>query len=104
MKSTAKPVTGSVRWITRMVLPLGLGRLSITSNTARGPVTAEYDVGAHLDDQGQVTGYRLVKDDDEGYDVNTTGRDWLCTCADATYRRRECKHALGLRAALARLE
>lgn len=100
-KTTTKPVSGSCKWIKRMVLPLGLGRLSITSNTSRGPVTAEYDVGAHLT-EGKVTGYRLVKDDDEGYDVDATGKDWHCTCADSTYRQRECKHVKALRAALSR--
>lgn len=103
MKSTknaeqVKPVTGSVRWVKKMVLPHGLGRLAITSITSRGPVVAEYDVGAHLDHQGKVTGYRLVKDDDEAYDLPADLSS--CTCADATYRERECKHLLALKAAL----
>jgi hypothetical protein len=101
MAGKAKQVSGSCKWVKRMVLPRGLGRLSITSHTTRGPVVQEYDVGAHLDQAGRVTGYRLVKDDDEGYDVSAA--DWTCTCADSTYRQRECKHARAMRAALARL-
>jgi hypothetical protein len=69
-----------------MVLPHGLGRLAITSITTRGPVTTEYDVGAHLDERGKVVGYRLVKDDDEAHD-STQRTCRLCSCADAPTAR-----------------
>jgi hypothetical protein len=97
-----KPVTGSCRWVKKPVLPCGLGRLAITSLTASGPVTAEYDIGCHLDHQGKVVGYRLVKDDDEAHDIDTSGQDWLCSCADAVYRERACKHVRALQVALPR--
>jgi hypothetical protein len=42
-------------------------------------------------------GYRLVKPD---YDIDSGA--WSCTCPDATYRQRQCKHAKALRAALAK--
>jgi hypothetical protein len=44
-------------------------------------------------------GYQLVKPDGTVYDVD--GTTWSCTCPDATWRQRECKHAKALRAALA---
>jgi hypothetical protein len=33
----------------------------------------------------------------------TLPRYWQCSCPDATYRHRECKHVLSIRAALAAL-
>jgi hypothetical protein len=101
-REQVKAVSGSVRWVKKMVLPHGLGRLAITSITTRGPVTTEYDVGAHLDERGKVVGYRLVKDDDEAHDIDTSGQDWLCSCADAVYRSRACKHVKALQVALPR--
>jgi hypothetical protein len=71
-------------------------------------VSHEYDVGAHLDRQGTVVGWRLVKDDDEGYDVDISTAPWSCSCPDYINRRSNsphpCKHAAGLRGALAALK
>jgi hypothetical protein len=103
-RKPVQPVSGSARWLRRPLLPLGLGRLRIS--TAAG-VSHEYDVGAHLDETGHVIGWRLVKDDDEGYDVDISTAPWSCSCPDYTLRRSNsphtCKHAAGLRMALAAL-
>jgi hypothetical protein len=88
----ARPVAGVCRW----VFPLSqrdTGVLRIND--------AEYFVTVHRNEAGQAQGYRLEKPDGTAYDIDTTGRDWLCDCPDATYRQRECKHAKALRAALA---
>ncbi len=96
-----KPVSGSVRWIKRLVLPLGVGRLAITN--ANGEET-EYDVAAHLDPDDRVIGFRLVKDDDEGYDLFTDSDRWTCSCPHYEFHGdkdpKGCKHAASLRAAL----
>ena len=47
----------------------------------------------------QKPGNYLVKPDGTSYDLDAYW--WTCDCPDATYRQRECKHAKGLRAALA---
>jgi hypothetical protein len=77
-----------------------LGRLSITNEYG----TTEYDIGAHLDRAGRIVGWRLVKDDDEGYDLDISHEPWACTCPDFTYRRESsphpCKHGAALAAAL----
>jgi hypothetical protein len=96
-----KPVSGSVRWLKRLVLPLGIGRLEIVN--ANG-VAEQYDVGAHLDTDDRVVGFRMVKDDDEGYDLFTDSARWTCSCPHFEFHghqdRKGCKHAAGLRAAL----
>jgi hypothetical protein len=57
-----------------------------------------------FDDHRCLAGYRLRKDEDTVYDIDLEWGvgQWLCTCGDSTFRQRECKHCLGLRAALAR--
>lgn len=104
-KRNVKPVTGSCRWVKPLLLPFGLGRLAITSETKRGPVTNEYDIGCHLGERNRILGYRLVKDDDEGYDLDASGEHWTCTCADFLYTRENrdpkgCKHIAGTQAAV----
>lgn len=47
----------------------------------------------HFDRNGEVVRYV----------IDRTQRQWRCSCPDATYRRRECKHVLAIRAALAAL-
>lgn len=42
--------------------------------------------------------YRLTKADGTVIDVALTGHGPTCTCQDATYRERECKHARSLKA------
>jgi hypothetical protein len=96
-----KPVTGSVRWFKRLVLPLGIGRLEIVNANGQ---PEQYDVGAHLDTDDRVVGFRLVKDDDEGYDLFTDSARWTCSCPHFEFHghqdRKGCKHAAGLWAAL----
>jgi hypothetical protein len=98
---TPRPVTGSVRWLLPLHLPLGIGRLAITN--AAG-VEEEYDVGAHVEGE-QVVGFRLVKDDDEGYDLFTLAPRWSCSCPHFTFHGHRdpkgCEHVAALRAALA---
>ena len=91
-RERVKPVAGNCRWVRRLTLPDGLGRIDING--------AGYDVEAVLDG-GRVVGLRLVKDDDTAYHVDTSGADWTCDCPDAVYRDRQCKHSKSLRAALA---
>jgi hypothetical protein len=99
-----RPGAVGARWLRPLVLPLGLGRLEITG--AAGNAEA-YDVGAHLDADGRVVGFRLVNDDDEGHDLFPDSGRWACSCphcgppGDAGVGG--CAHAAGLRAALAAL-
>jgi hypothetical protein len=92
------------RWLRPLVLPLGLGRLEITDAAGRAEA---YDVGAHVDADGRVVGFRLVNDDDEGHDLLPDSGRWACSCphcgspGDAGVG--DCSHAAGLRAALAAL-
>jgi hypothetical protein len=69
--------------------------------TEAGPVVQEYDLGAHLDEAGCITGWHLVRDDDENYDLPADLSS--CDCADRTFhpeREGGCKHMVALRAAL----
>jgi hypothetical protein len=95
LKPQARPAAGVCRW----VFPLRRRTSGVLEINA-----AEYFITVLQDAAGQTRGYRLEKPDGTAYDVDTTGTDWLCDCADATYRRRACKHAKALRAALARSE
>jgi hypothetical protein len=100
-RKLALPVHGSVRWIRRPVLPLGLGRLSITSLTEAGPVVQEYDMGTNLDHRNNVIGWTLARDDDELYDLPADLSS--CSCPDRTFhpeREGGCKHMKALSAAL----
>jgi hypothetical protein len=101
-RKPVQPVRGKALWLKRPALPKGLGRLRIT--TAAG-VSHDYDVGAHLDQAGHVIGYRLVKDDDTGWDVSADMSS--CSCPDFELRRSNsqfpCKHIRGLSVALAAL-
>ena len=45
-----------------------------------------------IDPEGRVIRYTMDR---------TWPGAWQCSCPDATYRRRECKHCLAVRAALA---
>ena len=98
------PGAGSARWLRPLVLPLGLARLVITDAAGRAEA---YDVGAHLDADNRVVGFRLVNDDDEGYDLSPDCGRWACSCRRCGPRGSDgvggCAHAAGLRAALAAL-
>jgi hypothetical protein len=97
-----RPGAVGARWLRPLVLPLGLGRLEITD--AAGQAEA-YDVGAHLDAENRVVGFRLVTDDDEGHDLFPGPAGWACSCPRFGHDGGEgvggCEHAAGLRAALA---
>jgi hypothetical protein len=85
-RKAVKPVRASWRWLRR----IGEG----------DPETGLLDINGTT--YGVIPfpgGYRLVKADGTAYDVH--GETWACDCPDATYRERQCKHALALRAALA---
>ena len=64
-------------------------------------------MGAHLDADNRVVGFRLVNDEDEGYDLFTDCGRWGCSCprfgAHGDKGVGGCAHAAGLRAALAAL-
>ena len=103
-----KPVSGSCRWVVPLVVGYRPGRLSITSQTRRGPVTTEYTV-REITDAGRVVGYSLRKDDGTTHDVDADL--WQCDCLDFLNRAAEreaaglppaCKHVKSLRAALKR--
>lgn len=85
------------RWL---VKPQGnhAGTLEINGTT--------YDLLPVLSQGGRIIGYNLHKWDEAGtvYHVDTDFPRWECSCPDAKYRRRECKHAKALRAALERLQ
>jgi hypothetical protein len=99
-----RPGAARARWLKPLVLPLGLGRLEITDAAGRAEA---YDVGAHLDADNRVVGFRLVNDEDEGYDLFTDCSRWACSCprfgAHGDKGVEGCAHAAGLRAALAAL-
>src|SRR5215472_121866 len=73
----ASPGAVGARWLRPLVLPLGLGRLEITGAGGRAEA---HDVGAHLDADGRVVGFRLVNDDDEGHDLFPGPAGWACSC------------------------
>jgi hypothetical protein len=97
-----RPVHGRCRWLK----PIGdtPGVLSINCQ--------DYTIEQHTDADGQVNGYRLVKIgevDENGdpivYDIGLEWGpgQWECTCPDAIYRKRECKHAKAVAAAMPRM-
>jgi len=92
-----KPVTGSARWIDKPSGPSLWGRLAITNANGQ---TTEYDVQAFLEGE-RIVGFGLAKDDDEIYSIALTQFGWECSCPDANWNNRDCKHARALRAALA---
>jgi hypothetical protein len=98
------PGAVGAHWLRPLALPLGIGRLEITD--AAGKAEA-YDVGAHLDADGRVVGFRLVRDDDEGYNLFPASGHWACSCPRCGPHGDKgvggCAHAAGLRAALAAL-
>ena len=118
-RNSVKPVVGTYRWIRKPEsLPLGIGRLNIAAETKKGIVSEDYDIGANFcfathaeEGSYRVMGWRLVKDSDEGYDMES-GFDGLpinCTCGDWVHRREPadvdpatngCKHMRATRAAL----
>jgi len=81
-RKPVKPVQGICRWIRRLDHPDG-AVLEINGT----PYTVVVITG----------GYRLVKADGTTYDID--GTTWTCSCPDATWRQRECKHVKALRAA-----
>lgn len=97
-------VHGSCTWVVQPGLfNAAPGFLRIS--TARGSDVYQVET---IEDGLCVLGYRLTKTDGSGiaYDVDTTVSPWKCDCPDNTYTCRpdgQCKHAKGLRAALARL-
>jgi hypothetical protein len=95
-------VAAGARWLRPLVLPLGIGRLEITDAAGRAEA---YDVGAHLDANYRVVGFRLVNDEDEGYDLFIDSGRWACSCPRFGVHGDKgvegCAHAAGLRAALA---
>jgi hypothetical protein len=99
-----RPGAACARWLRPLALPLGIGRLEITDAAGRAEA---YDVGAHLDADGRVVGFRLVNDEDEGYDLFTDCSRWACSCPRFGVHGDKgvegCPHAAGLRAALAAL-
>jgi hypothetical protein len=65
-----------------------------------------YTVLRLADPDGETVGFRMMKltafiVDRKVYDLDVTGKDWVCDCPDATFQNRACKHARALRAALA---
>jgi hypothetical protein len=91
-----------------MVVGYRPGRLSITSRTKAGPVTAIYTVSWHADHTGRIVGYRLTREDTgESHDIDCDL--WQCGCLDYLQRAAArvkaglpaaCKHVLALQAAL----
>lgn len=104
------PVSGSCRWVRRLVLNTDRpGIISITSHTQAGPVTAEYEVTAHMHG-AWVLGYRLThRGSGDVYDIDATDPEgvWACDCRDWLTRRdpslgmdpsgKGCKHVLAMK-------
>lgn len=83
---------------------LDAGEAVLTLRPERGDSTS-YQVQRLADPDGCTVGFRLMKltwyiVDRKFYDIDVTGRDWLCDCPDAQFQNRECKHCHALRAAL----
>lgn len=53
-------------------------------------------------DEGELLGFRLVKIDGECHDVCLAVDPMTCTCQDATYRKRKCKHLIAIETLLNR--
>src|SRR5690348_8912504 len=81
-----RPVSGSCRWVgPPMVVGYRPGRLSITSRTKAGPLTATYAVSWHADHTGRIVGYRLTREDTgESHDIDADL--WDCGCLDYLQR------------------
>jgi hypothetical protein len=100
-----RPVTGGCRWVgPPMVVGYRPGRLSITSHTRRGPVSATYLIYSLHARDGRLVGYRMTREDTgEVYDLDADlDLDYL---QRATLRVKhglpaDCKHSAALRAAL----
>ncbi len=88
-RKPVKPVQGKCRWLVR-IGETGVGALEISGKP--------YVVSV-LTDGNKTVGYRLEKPDGKSYEIDA--QSWECSCPDATFRERECKHAKALRAALA---
>jgi hypothetical protein len=94
MNTTTLP-SRSCRWLRRPTTSEP-GKLVI--NNGKG-LERLYEVAPVLHPDGRVLGYHVARlDNHDVYDVD--GETWECTCADATYRERACKHSLALRAGL----
>ena len=88
-----KPVHGTCRWIRR------LGDNPIDEKSGVLEINGRPYGVMLLEDRGRVVGYRMVKPDGTAYDIDAEG--WSCTCPDATFRERLCKHSKALQTALA---
>jgi hypothetical protein len=86
-----KPVGGTARWLrNNLGKPDGQSVLEINGRSYWLTV---------LRDGERVVGFRLEKfGGGTTYDVNA--ETWECSCPDATYRERQCKHSKALQAAL----
>ncbi|SRR5579871_3129581 len=97
-----RKASGSVRWISRIAENKVNGRVQITSQTKAGPVTKDYDVYVlRQDEEGRVVNVRLMDDGGRVYHVDLISS--YCDCMDHYCRGSECKHARGMRAAVAHL-
>ena len=89
----ATATTASERWIEVGVTEIGgVYYCRIAVDTQRGPVVEYYTVG------DEISQYRFLKDGPDGevaaeYVVKVGPRGpWHCSCPDARYRARTCKH------------
>ena len=89
-KPKVKPVSGTCQWLVPINPEIGVGALAINGKPY---------VVTVLKDGNNTVGYRLEKPDSKTYEIDA--QTWECNCPDATFRERQCKHALALRAALA---
>lgn len=100
------PLRGKVRWLRPLVLPLGFGRLAVTSVGVTGrATTTEYDVEAVLGPGQEVRGLTFFKDNDDRYTVEIKGDELRCECRDYLHRREHkdpngCKHCIAARIVL----
>jgi hypothetical protein len=94
-RKPVKPVCGTCRWLRR------LGDNPVDPKSGALEINGKPYGVMLLEEEGNPAGYRLVKPDGTAYDIDAQW--WVCTCPDAVWRARMCKHALALRAALAAL-
>jgi hypothetical protein len=85
-RAAVKPVAGTCRWVRRLGDGDPHSGVLLINGRPYGVVAIP-------------GGYRVVKPDGVVYDLDA--RSWACTCPDAVWRQRQCKHAKAVRAALA---
>jgi hypothetical protein len=106
-RKAQQPIHGVARWIGSTATQGQLDGGDVVLKIVADGKEAQFYFVETVKDGDKITGYRLVKidsfDQTATYDVEITPHGFRCDCPDATYSDRPggCKHAVGLKAALA---